>query len=374
MKTMRKLLILIFIILSTSTLPTLAATTNNQATTNNLNVTVHSSLPIAVDSTGNVVTATTATIENNGNIPVYISSINVIPKNGWKLVTEAEACEAEAGSKVIAFSINGSISGENGIIDTSDFGIIGGGQTKTIDYDAVIPIPLVPSNESVATAIMVIKPVNPVLETRDSWYKGQTGKDKITEISLVDSYNITGDETESWDASTDNNRSIMCYINNTTLTIAGCGIGKITANKDSSNMFNGFINVTEITGLNLLDTSTATDISSMFSNCTSLKTLDLNNFDTSQVENTTEMFSNCINLETIYTSSLWSLDNLKSSSKMFNNCLMLTGGNGTTYNQSYTDSNYARIDTTSTPGYLTAKIQTLRLNSIEKSITGYQIT
>ena len=40
---------------------------------------------------------------------------------------------------------------------------------------------------------------------------------------------------------------------------------------------------------------------------------------------------------------------------MFEDCKKIVGGNGTTYNSSYTDKTYARIDTASTPGYFTAK-------------------
>ena len=40
---------------------------------------------------------------------------------------------------------------------------------------------------------------------------------------------------------------------------------------------------------------------------------------------------------------------------MFYNCTSLVGGAGTTYNSSYTDKTYARIDSSSTPGYFTSK-------------------
>ena len=38
---------------------------------------------------------------------------------------------------------------------------------------------------------------------------------------------------------------------------------------------------------------------------------------------------------------------------MFWNSKEIVGGNGTTYNSSYLDATYARIDTEETPGYLT---------------------
>ena len=45
-----------------------------------------------------------------------------------------------------------------------------------------------------------------------------------------------------------------------------------------------------------------------------------------------------------------------SSSNMFYNTTNLVGGAGTTYNSSYVDKTYAKIDGgTSSPGYFTAK-------------------
>ena len=40
---------------------------------------------------------------------------------------------------------------------------------------------------------------------------------------------------------------------------------------------------------------------------------------------------------------------------MFRNAKLLVGGNGTTYNGSYINSSYARIDTSELPGYFTRK-------------------
>ena len=40
---------------------------------------------------------------------------------------------------------------------------------------------------------------------------------------------------------------------------------------------------------------------------------------------------------------------------MFLNCTQLKGGNNTTYNSSYLDKTYARIDADGQPGYFTVK-------------------
>ena len=66
----------------------------------------------------------------------------------------------------------------------------------------------------------------------------------------------------------------------------------------------------------------------LFQNLTALEEIDLSGFNTSNVTSSTNMFRN-------------------------NN--VLVGGNGTTYNGSYRDKTYARIDTEDTPGYFTLK-------------------
>ena len=112
-------------------------------------------------------------------------------------------------------------------------------------------------------------------------------------------------------------------------------------------------------GLTALDvshfnTANVTDMRYMFSNCSGLTTLDLSCFDTTDVTHTHTMFSGCSNLKIIYASDKFTTVSVKSSFDMFKNCAALVGGNGTTYDKSHTDVEYARIDTASEPGYFTA--------------------
>ncbi|MBR4729938.1 MAG: BspA family leucine-rich repeat surface protein [Prevotella sp.] len=152
-------------------------------------------------------------------------------------------------------------------------------------------------------------------------------------------------------------------------------------------------NLTEILGLEYLNTSNVTDMSSMFYACRSLTALDLSNFDThnvvtfggekesnfgyvpgmftdcdkltvldlssfstAKVKTMNVMFSECWNLETIYVGEGWTSENVTESNYMFRNCPKLVGGKGTKYNANYVDKTYARIDGgTSAPGYFTSK-------------------
>ena len=66
------------------------------------------------------------------------------------------------------------------------------------------------------------------------------------------------------------------------------------------------------------------------------------------------MFYYNTNLKTIYASDMFNTNVVTSSTNMFYNTTNLVGGAGTTYNRSYVDKTYARIDGgTSNPGYFT---------------------
>ena len=101
------------------------------------------------------------------------------------------------------------------------------------------------------------------------------------------------------------------------------------------------------------DTSSVTRMEEMFSGCASLPSLDLSDWDTSSVTNMVSMFRGCSKLGAVYIAGSWpsSFDGYS----MFDGCVSLVGGNGTRYDASHTDAVYARIDTTDTPGYFTAK-------------------
>ncbi len=141
-------------------------------------------------------------------------------------------------------------------------------------------------------------------------------------------------------------------------------------------------NLQSIEGMNYLNTSEVTNMAFMFSNCKSLKNLDLSHFDTSKVSkmvsmfnsnnslisldlssfNTTNvadmnnMFYRCTKLQTIYVGDGWNTAAVTSSDGMFYNCTQLVGVQGTTYKSSNPgDKTYAHLDGgTNNPGYFTA--------------------
>ena len=101
------------------------------------------------------------------------------------------------------------------------------------------------------------------------------------------------------------------------------------------------------------DTSNVTDMAGMFGG-TRATILDVSNFDTSKVTNMYNMFGYTW-ATTIYASDKFITDNVTESTNMFNNATKLISGNGTKYDSSHIDKEYARIDTTENPGYFTLK-------------------
>ena len=129
---------------------------------------------------------------------------------------------------------------------------------------------------------------------------------------------------------------------------------------DTSNvtsMKSMFSNCTKLNKVNLLsfDTTKVQNMNSFFLNCQNLKELDLSSFDTRNVSDIAIMFAYDNNLKTIYVSNKFVTTNVTSSNYTFYNNNSLVGGNGTTFDNSYRDKTYARIDTEETPGYFTLK-------------------
>ena len=203
----------------------------------------------------------------------------------------------------------------------------------------------------------------------------------LEKIIFKDSYTPSGNESKSWNADSENSGTIKCYLSDNTLIVAGNGSGSIKANPDSSFMFYeleeevGFYDsLTEIDGLELLDTSGVTSMHDMFYDCWGLTTLDLSNFDTSSVTDMNYMFFSCKNLTTIYVSDKWNTDKVTSSYDMFANCGKLKGDIAVADRNSC-DKTYAKTS----GGYLTYKAatqKTLSLNIDPNSgaVTSYDVS
>lgn len=91
--------------------------------------------------------------------------------------------------------------------------------------------------------------------------------------------------------------------------------------KNMSYMFEACTNLEEI-DLSKFDTSQVTDMSYMFASCESLKELDLKNFNTSQVTDMSFMFAECKGLEKLNVTS-FDTSKVKNMEYMFNYCASL---------------------------------------------------
>ena len=90
------------------------------------------------------------------------------------------------------------------------------------------------------------------------------------------------------------------------------------------NWFTGCTNLTDINGIEYLNTSKVTNMSFMFQGCGSLTILDLSNFDTANVTDMQSMFSRCSKLTRLTFGNDFKTANVTSMNKMFYNCSKLT--------------------------------------------------
>ena len=192
-------------------------------------------------------------------------------------------------------------------------------------------------------------------------------------------------DVSKWDTSNATDMSLMFYgcsgltsinvsnFNTSKVTkmesmFAGCsGLTSLDVSKwDVSNVTNMswmFGGCSKLGSLNLSkwNTSNVQNMNTMFASMTSLKTLDLSSFDTSKVTTMGStginggMFNGCTNLTTIYVSDKFVVSQVTNSTNMFLGASKLVGGNGTTYNSSHIDKEYARIDKAGQKGYFTLK-------------------
>ena len=176
---------------------------------------------------------------------------------------------------------------------------------------------------------------------------------KVTDMdSMFYGSSATTLDISSFDTSNVRNMSRM-FTNSKATTITGLNKFNTSNVTDMNDMFRNTL-LTEI-DLSSFDTSNVTDMSWMFS-ASAATTLDLSSFNTSNVTDMRQMFYDSTNLKTIYASDMFNTNAVTSSSDMFYNTTNLVGGSGTTYNSSYIDKTYARIDGgTSLPGYFTLK-------------------
>ena len=128
------------------------------------------------------------------------------------------------------------------------------------------------------------------------------------------------------------------------------------------NWFYCFKELTEIEGLENLNTSQVKVMDFMFYGCEKLQTLDVSKFDVTNVTQALSVFQECTSLETIYCNNVWNFPSTNMTSSMFFNCKSLKGG--IAYASDKITGEYATPKST---GYFTARLGEIT----EKTLGGY---
>jgi len=154
-------------------------------------------------------------------------------------------------------------------------------------------------------------------------------REQITSISFEPEINVPDNlAIPAWDVSHMKDKSVMAYIEddetgNNTYKLHIQARNKIYTNQDSSNLFAAFTKLTEITGMEYIDTSKTINMYMIFFNCNSLTSLDVSNFNTSSVTNMAAMFYDCRSLISLNISG-FDTSNVTNMRYMFANCNSLT--------------------------------------------------
>ena len=106
--------------------------------------------------------------------------------------------------------------------------------------------------------------------------------------------------------------------------------------------FSSCKNLTDIEGIENLNTENVTNMNSMFDRCSALTLLDLTNFNTAKVSDMSYMFMGCSALTTIFVSDKFVTNLVTSSDNMFHMCINLIGA--IEYDGSKSDHTYANYD------------------------------
>ena len=106
--------------------------------------------------------------------------------------------------------------------------------------------------------------------------------------------------------------------------------------------FSGCSKLTDIEGIENLNTENVTNMNSMFDRCSALTSLDLTNFNTAKVSDMSYMFMGCSALTTIFVSDKFVTDRVTDGRDMFHMCINLIGA--IEYDGSKSDHTYANYD------------------------------
>lgn len=157
---------------------------------------------------------------------------------------------------------------------------------------------------------------------------------------LVFKYGEKPNESNVYDASDTGSHPGWYDRRNSISTVMFDSSFKNARPKSCNSWFRGMVNLTTMSGLYNLNTSNVTDMSDMFSECTSIKVLYVDNFNTSNVTDMSYMFAGCTSL-TAPNVNNFNTSNVTDMSNMFSGCTSLKTLNVNNFNTSnVTDMSY----------------------------------
>ena len=143
-----------------------------------------------------------------------------------------------------------------------------------------------------------------------------------------DCSNLTSLDVSGFDTSNATGMSYMFLGCSSLTSITGLSGFNTSKVKSMDGMFNGCSSLTSI-DVSSFDTSNVTDMTRMFRDCASLQSLNLSNFDTKNVTNMGDseyggMFFGCSKLKELTLSDKFNTEQVTNMSKMFSDCSSLT--------------------------------------------------
>ena len=141
------------------------------------------------------------------------------------------------------------------------------------------------------------------------------GKDQVKTVSFRDTLNKAPDT--ALDVSHDGDGSVKAWNVNGNVTFAG--EGGINGAKAAASLFNSCRNLTAVTFAGAFHTDTATDLSEMFANCGSLKSVDVATLNVANAKSMERMFFNCSTISWLDVNS-WDVSRVRDMSAIFSGC------------------------------------------------------
>lgn len=288
-------------------------------------VTVPTTLPIHMDSNGGI-TCGDIVITNNGTGSVEVEDAQIVALNDWTLVDYPTTTftDANKGQHKVALQL--------GLLDSA---ISANGGQKTIDVAAKIPYQGTKGTYTdIAQVVLVLRVLAP--EASADW-EYTTDGDTITLTKYIgESYDVVVHNKYMVDGKLYDKVAL-----GESAYMAGPRIGPFAGSdkydrltsvtfedgiilpENAGYMFYGCSSLTSLSGMGDWNTSSITNMSSMFASCSSLISLDVANWDISSVTNLSWMFCDCRSANWSDLSS-WDTSNVMDMTGVFSGCLNRT--------------------------------------------------